>query len=131
MTIAYSSPRVRGRQIWDELVPHGKIWRTGANEATVFTTNVDMQIDGQLLPAGKYAIFTIPTAEEWIIIFNKDWDQWGAYSYDSSNDQMRIQVVPNRQKEFKEEMTFKVDHQSIQFYWKNLGYELPYKVLED
>ena len=127
VAIAYSSPRVRERDIWNKLVPYHKVWRTGANEATVFSTNSDLLLEGRLLPAGKYAVFTIPSDQQWTIIFNRDWDQWGAYGYDQSKDQLRIQVMPVRAKTFKEEMTFDVEDGAITFHWKNLGYELAFK----
>ena len=130
LSIAYSSPRVRGRAIWDDLVPYHKVWRTGANEATVFQTDVSLRIEGQLLPAGKYSLFTIPTEDSWTIIFNREWNQWGAYSYDSTKDQVRVAVKPNRQREFKEEMTFELREDSILFQWRNLGYELVYETLD-
>jgi hypothetical protein len=128
MSITYSSPRVRARRIWDDLVPYHKIWRTGANEATVFTTNKNLTIEGMLLPKGKYAVFSIPDEDEWIIIFNKEWDQWGAYGYDESKDQLRLRVSPENNYSHQEEMTFKMDTSTIQFRWESLGYSLSYSV---
>ena len=66
--ISYSSPGVKGRQIWGGLVPHGQIWRTGANEATTIAFSTDVQVEGKPLPAGKYALFTIPAAEKWTVV---------------------------------------------------------------
>jgi hypothetical protein len=130
MSIAYSSPRARGRAIWNELVPFDKVWRTGANEATVFESNTPIVIENQYLPAGKYSLFSIPTANDWIIIFNTDWEQWGAYNYDSTKDQLRLTVSPYRHKEFKEEMTFALSDTAIHFHWKNLAYKLKYKTAQ-
>src|SRR6478609_2476101 len=66
--INYSSPSVKGRPIWGALVPYGKVWRAGANEATTFQVDKDVKVEGKTLPAGKYALFTIPTEKEWTII---------------------------------------------------------------
>lgn len=126
LSITYSSPRVRARKIWDGVVPFEKIWRTGANEATVFETNRDLIIENKSLPKGKYSIFSIPTNENWIIIFNKEWDQWGAYGYNERKDQLRISIKPSNNLSHQEEMTFKVDTSTIQFRWENLGYNLSY-----
>src|SRR5687767_4572105 len=82
VSVNYSSPSVKGRTIWGDLVPYGKVWRAGANEATVFQTDRDITIEGKKLPAGKYSFFTIPTENEWTLIFNKQPEQWGAYKYD-------------------------------------------------
>ncbi len=73
----YSSPAKKGRVIFGELVPYGEVWRTGANEATTFTTNKDVTIDGQLLPAGTYTLWTIPGEQTWEVIFNSKMYGWG------------------------------------------------------
>src|SRR6187549_2507951 len=70
ITINYSSPSVKGRKIWGDLVPYGQTWRAGANEATTFETDKEIMVEGKSLPAGKYAFFTIPGEKEWVIIFN-------------------------------------------------------------
>ena len=92
ISIKYSSPSVKGREIWGKLVPYGKIWRTGANEATVFETDQDVSINGSNLTKGKYALFTIPEKEEWTIIFSKNSSQWGTYSYKASEDVLRVKA---------------------------------------
>jgi hypothetical protein len=92
--IEYSAPSVKSRTIWGGLVPYDKVWRTGANKATVFETNKDIAIGGQSLPAGKYGLFTIPGEKEWTIIFNKDAEQWGAYGYKKEKDVLRISAKP-------------------------------------
>ncbi len=65
ISIIYHRPLVNGRKIWGELVPYNQIWRAGANDATLFETSNDITINGQKLPAGKYALFTVPTAGDW------------------------------------------------------------------
>jgi DUF2911 family protein len=79
----YSSPAKKGRVIFGGLVPYDEVWRTGANEATTFTTNKDLSIDGKTLPAGKYSLWTIPGKESWQIIFNDNMYDWGVRWQDS------------------------------------------------
>lgn len=74
------------------MVPYGKVWRTGANEATEFEINKDVKFNDQLLAAGKYALFSIPDAQQWTIIVNKELGQWGAFTYDQSADVLRTTV---------------------------------------
>src|ERR1700675_3642107 len=77
ITINYSSPAVKGRKIWGGLVPYDKVWRTGANEATIFETSKDIKIGGKTLKAGKYSLYTKPGEKEWQVIFNSQTGQWG------------------------------------------------------
>lgn len=90
--VIYSRPMKNGREIFGKLIPHGKVWRTGANECTEITFNQDVMIGGKKVNAGTYALFTIPNEKEWTIILNKDTDQWGAYNYKESNDVLRVNV---------------------------------------
>jgi hypothetical protein len=81
---AYGSPRMKGRTIYGDLVPFGKVWRAGANEATTFVTSSDLLIRGTTVPAGKYTIFTVPEADMWTLIVNKKTGEWGIpYKYES------------------------------------------------
>ena len=80
ITIKYSQPSIRGRQIGINLEPmEGQVWRAGANEATVFEVNKDVVVEGQPLPKGKYGFFILVNGEAWTMIFNKTWKQWGAF----------------------------------------------------
>lgn len=107
ITINYSQPSVKGRTIGKDLEPlEGKIWRTGANKATVFEVNKDVKVAGQTLPAGKYSLFTLVNGEEWTLIFNKTWDQWGAFNYKEADDALRVKVKGSKSKAFSEKMTF-------------------------
>jgi hypothetical protein len=90
--ISYSRPSAKGRTVFGNLVPFDEVWRTGANEATTIIFSHEVQIDETKLPAGKYGLFTIPGEQSWIIIFNKEWDQWGAYNYNEKNDVIRVEV---------------------------------------
>ena len=80
----YSSPRMKGRKIYGDLVPFGEVWRTGANAATTFVTSSDVVVGGKAVPAGSYTIFTVPTADKWTLIINKKTGEWGIpYKYES------------------------------------------------
>jgi hypothetical protein len=92
--ISYSRPGVKGRAIWGGLVPYNEVWRTGANEATSITFFDPVSVNGTMLPAGKYSLATIPTAEEWTVIFSKQQDLWGMYEYKPEMDALRIKVKP-------------------------------------
>ena len=94
MDIAYGRPAVKGRKIWGELVPNGRVWRAGANEATTFTFNREVSIDGHALTAGTYTFFAIPGDAEWTLIFNRVPRQWGAFDYNPAFDALRVTVRP-------------------------------------
>lgn len=84
VTVDYSSPRMKGRQIYGGLVPYGQVWRTGANEATTFVTTADTTVGGKDVPAGNYTIFTVPNKDKWTLIINKKTGEWGIpYKYDA------------------------------------------------
>jgi hypothetical protein len=120
ITIDYSQPSVKGREIGKEIAPYGKVWRTGANEATVFEVSKDVKIEGKALPAGKYGLFSIPNKEEWVIIFNKAPNQWGAYKYAEGDDALRIKVKPAKAPQFTERMTFTVEKSGkVALLWGN------------
>lgn len=89
--VTYCRPHKRGRDIFGaELVPYGKVWRTGANEATEITFTEDVKINGERVEAGTYTMFTIPEKDKWTIILNTALGQWGAYDYDPEKDLMRF-----------------------------------------
>jgi hypothetical protein len=106
IAINYSAPSVKDRKIWGQLVPYGQVWRTGADEATVFSTSTEIQIDSLTLPAGKYALFTIPGETEWTVILNKEYDQWGAFNYDPAKDAIRFTTKPTILGSHTEELSF-------------------------
>ena len=84
VTSDYSSPGMKGRKIYGGLVPFGKVWRAGANEATTFVTTSDLVVGGKVVPAGNYTIFTVPAADKWTLIINKKTGEWGIpYKYES------------------------------------------------
>jgi hypothetical protein len=109
VTINYSQPSVKGRTIGKDLEPMtGKIWRTGANEATTFETSKNIKVNGQILPAGKYALFTISSEKEWTVIFNKKSAQWGAYEYDAAQDALKVQAKLKVADLFAEKLSFNI-----------------------
>jgi hypothetical protein len=89
--VIYSRPQLKGRSLAD-LAPAGKVWRTGANEASEITFYEDVKVGDQSIKAGTYALFTIPGQDTWTIILNNNLNQWGAYSYDESADVTRIEA---------------------------------------
>jgi hypothetical protein len=120
ITIDYSQPAVKGREIGKDIAPYGKVWRTGANEATTFEVSKDVKVEGKALPAGKYGLFTIPNKEEWVVIFNKTPQQWGAYKYAEGDDVLRVKVKPTKAPQFTERMTFNVDKSGkVSLLWGN------------
>lgn len=115
VTITYSSPAVRGRGIWGKLVPYDKVWRAGANEATTIEFSTDVTVGGKLLPKGKYGLFLIPAREGvWIAIFNKVWDQWGAYQYEHTKDALRAQVAVKNLNEVVEHLRYRITEKDIE-----------------
>ncbi|MFN5325735.1 MAG: DUF2911 domain-containing protein [Bacteroidota bacterium] len=121
ITINYGSPSVKGRAIWGELVPYGKVWRTGANKATTFETDADITVEGQPLKKGKYALFTIPEKNEWVIIFNKTTDQWGSFNYKQDDDVLRVKSKPSSSNETVEALKFEVGKNAVTMKWEKLS----------
>ena len=124
--ISYHSPSVKGRKIWGGLVPYDKIWRTGANEATIFTTSKDIKIGGKTLPAGKYSLYTKPGEKEWQIIFNSQTGQWGikmdgSSTDDPSKDVLVTTVTPMKSQSPNERMAFKITPSGFVILWENLA----------
>ena len=124
IVVDYGAPSVKGRTIYGDLVPYDKVWRTGANEATTFSVNKDVTVNGQQLAAGKYALFTIPGKEEWTVIFNKKANQWGAYDYNQDDDALRIKVKPAESGTMQEQLTFNVNENGeVEFSWDRLTFD--------
>lgn len=89
LTVYYCAPSMRGRKIMGALVPYGKVWRTGANTSTTFKAEANLKIGGVSVPAGTYTLYTIPSAETWTLIINKQVGQWGL-TYHQADDLARI-----------------------------------------
>ena len=114
ITIDYSSPSVKGRPIWGSLVPYNKTWRAGANEATIFTTDKDIMVEGKKLPAGKYSLFMTPGEKEWTVIFNSQTGQWGIKNsgdanLDPAKNVLEVKVKPKTEKDVQEKLTYTVE----------------------
>ena len=135
VTITYSRPGIKGRKIWGDplpeqaaktkgeatldnqndppndapIVPWGHVWRTGANEATMFVVSDDVLINGQKLAAGSYSLHTIPTKDEWTIVFNGTANQWGSFNYDPAKDTLRVKAKPQWLNESTEWLTYGFD----------------------
>jgi len=118
ISISYSSPAVKGRAIWGELVPFGKIWRAGADNATTFTTSKDITVQGQKLPAGTYSFFVIPGESESTFVFNKVVKQWGSYTYDDKQDILRVQVPSEQTSTMEERLVYEVKSDSFEIRWE-------------
>lgn len=125
--IHYSSPSVKDRKIWGGLVPYDKVWRAGANEATTFETDKDIKVQGKLLPAGKYSFFLIPKEKmKWTAIFNKQPKQWGAFKYNESEDQLRIDVKPKKLRHSQEKLVYHITPESFSVEWEKVA--VPIKI---
>jgi hypothetical protein len=112
VTIDYSQPSLKGRTIGKDVEPKkGQVWRAGANEATVFETSKDVTVEGQALPAGKYALFMTDNGANWTVIFNKVWNTWGAYDYakNKGQDALKVTVKPQTSKKSQEKLTYTID----------------------
>jgi hypothetical protein len=100
----YSSPRMKGRKIYGDLVPFGEVWRTGANDATTFVPGADVVVGGKAIPAGSYTLFTVPTADKWTLIINKKTGEWGIpYTYESdelARIDMKVSKLPSPVEDF-------------------------------
>lgn len=125
ITINYSSPSVKGRTIWGELVPYGKVWRAGANAPTTFETDKKIMVEGKELPAGKYAVYIIPEKDNASVIFGKD-PSIGANKYDMKNDQIRVTVKPKKSKTIAESLVYAVNKDNVTLSWEY--WEIPVKI---
>lgn len=130
--INYHSPGVRKRIIWGGLVPYDEVWVTGAHDATVIETEKDLLVDGKLITAGKYALFTIPGQEEWIVIINKKWKQHLAAEYDEKDDVVRIKIKPIKN-DHTERLQYFIETSNnsngkIAVAWEKLRIEFPFTI---
>ena len=96
LTIDYSSPRAKGRKIYGGIVPYGEVWRAGANEATTFVTDADLNVGGTSVPAGSYTIFAVPNADKWSLVISKKTGEWGTAYPGPSEDLARIDMKASK-----------------------------------
>jgi hypothetical protein len=106
--ILYSAPAVRNRIIWGGLVPYDEVWVTGAHRATSFEIDRAFTVGDKKIPAGKYAIFTIPGKDKWIVILNRKWDQHLADDYDEKDDVLRVEVTPVKLSIVQERLNYSI-----------------------
>ena len=126
--VLYSRPQLKGRSL-NQLTPNGKVWRTGANEATEITFYTAMKLGETTIPAGPYSFYTIPNDGEWTVIINTDTHVWGAYGYDQSKDVARITVPVSKGKSLEAlSMTFKEDGNTVNLFlgWDTLRLAVPF-----
>lgn len=131
--IDYSSPGVRGRIIFGGLLAFDQVWQAGAHRATWIETNKDLSIDGKILSAGKYGVFTIPSKREWTIIFNSNWDQHGKDDYDEKEDVIRFKVTPRLSDNITEHLVYKVEKVTdssgtISLEWEKVTIKFPFQI---
>lgn len=129
ISVKYYRPNTKGRKIFNGMEPYGIVWRTGANNATIIQLTDTIQVEGHTLQPGAYSLFSIPDANEWTVIFNKNIDQWGAYSYDEKQDVLRVKVKPAKLNTKIETLTiqFADVHEEdclLQIQWENTGINL-------
>lgn len=122
ITIEYSRPSLKGRKVGQELAPYGKVWRTGANEATSFTTEIDLNIGGVKVPAGKYTLYSLPSEGTWKLIINKQTGQWGT-QYNESQDLARIDMKKSSLPQPVEQFTISFDKKGENTADLNLDWE--------
>ena len=130
VTIDYSAPNVKGREIWGSLVEFDKVWRTGANEATTFEVDKDVMIDGHKLTKGKYALFTIVSKDgaDVTVILNKEANQWGAFKYKENQDALRFKVKSTKVADTQEALKFDVEKSGkVDFAWEKLRFSFVVK----
>jgi hypothetical protein len=107
--IAYSSPRMKGRKIFGGLVPYGQVWRAGANEATTFVTDTDLNVGGTTVPAGSYTLFAVPNAEKWQLVISKKTGEWGTKYAGPGEDLARIDMKVSKLSSPMENFTIAFD----------------------
>src|ERR1041385_1766393 len=133
ITVRYHRPLVNGRKIWGDLVPYGKVWRTGANVIPTITVSDPVTIEGMPLDRGTYGLHTIPSPDQWTIVFSKNSTSWGSFTYDQSEDALRVTVKP-RPSEMHEALTFDFDDLQpdsalVTLKWEKLA--VPFRVAVD
>jgi hypothetical protein len=109
ITVEYSSPRMKGRKIYGDLVPLGQVWRAGANEATTFVTAADVLVGGAAVPAGSYTLFTIPNAGKWTLIISKKTGEWGIPYPGEADDFARVEMMASKLTAPMENFTIALD----------------------
>ncbi len=125
--VLYHSPAVRGRVIWGGLVPFNQVWATGAHMATAIEVDKEFIVGDKKLEAGKYALFTFPGKEEWIVVINKNWEQHLTDEYDAKDDLVRLSIKPEMVNSLQERLMYQINSSKsqVEFRWENLRLLIP------
>ena len=127
VAIDYGSPSVKGRVIWGELVPYGKVWRAGANETTSIEFSNDVTFNETTIPKGKYGLFILPIeGGDWTVIINST-ISWGASDYSEENDVVRVTVAPEWTEEVQEMLEYSVSEGAVHIRWEKVKLSIPVK----
>lgn len=124
MRIYFGQPSARGRVVFGELVPFGVVWRTGANEATILETDIDLQIGGAQVPRGTYSLFSIPDQDHWTLVINRQTGQWGTI-YDQARDFLRVPMTVEASDEHIEQLTFRFEAGELLIEWSRTRARVP------
>lgn len=133
ITVVYGRPYMKERKIWGGLVPFGKVWRTGADEATLLTTDKALELGGTSVPAGTYSVFTLPDENGAKLILNKQTGQWGT-KYDEAQDLGRVNLKKEAAASPVEQFTIAVENNAsggggvLKMMWENTQYSVPFTV---
>jgi len=130
--VDYSSPSVRGRQIWNGLVAYKQVWSSGAHNSTSINFSADVIVEGKSIPKGKYGFFIIPDKDQWTLILNKNWNMHLADNYNEADDIMRITAIPDKNIAFKEALTYEISETGknmgvIEMSWEYLSVSIKFK----
>jgi tetratricopeptide (TPR) repeat protein len=130
VTIVYHRPFVKGRKIWDGLVPYGQVWRAGANENTTIEFSGPVLVEGKPLEKGIYGLHMMPGPDDWTVIFSKQAGDWGSFTYNQKDDALRVAVKP-APGEFHEALAYdfddlKTDSAVARLHWEKLS--VPFRV---
>ncbi len=133
--INYYSPAVRGRNIWGGLVPYNEVWVTGAHSATNIEISKAILIGGKKVEAGKYALFTIPGKDEWVLIINKNYQQHLSDDYDAKDDLVRITVQPQMNEQPLERLEYFIERKEknnavLSIQWEKIKLSVPFTIAE-
>ena len=125
ITIEYSSPFVKGRKIWGELVPYNELWRAGANAPTTIEIDKAVKVEGKDLPAGKYAVYVIPEKESATVIFGAD-PKMSVFNYDKAKDALRVNVKTKKSAKLNESLVYTISKNNVTLSWENL--DIPFSI---
>ncbi|MFS4456336.1 DUF2911 domain-containing protein [Maribacter sp. 2304DJ31-5] len=136
VTLEYGQPNMQRRTIFGKLIPFNRIWRTGANSSTKISFDKDIQLDGNLITAGSYSLYTIPGPKEWTVILNSNTKHWGSAGYNESEDVVRIKIAVQEMKDAKETLQiyfegFNANGADMVIAWENTKISLPFFVDSD